>query len=223
MSCRLWSGYYQLESLLNKLHLTARTKWMIQNGTCWIHIRESENKEPQKFITQLQYSQVSAAEANAKSIPGDTEADERGRTQRHGYVFDSCEVAQEGSRACSRHCWWGAELSQWQSSVEHQIDACQKCARDMHRPASPACCSVGVQLHFPSDSHVSREPGITCRSMECPWLYALQSEGPVQLFPVYPCIEDTVPCYRRSAGMWFNLPFSSTEDIIDFQLHFFLG
>lgn len=144
---------------------------------------------------------MSAAEPNAKSIPGDTEADERRRTQRYNYVFDSCEVAQEGRRACSRHCWQGAELSQWQNSVEHEIDACQKCARDMRLPAFPACCSVGVQLHFPRESHVSREPGITYRNMECPWLYALQSEGPGQLSPLYPCIEDTVLCYRRSAGM----------------------
>lgn len=78
---------------------------------------------------------------------------------------------------------------------------CQKCTRDMLLPAFPACCSVGVQLHFPRESHVSQEPGITHRNMECAWLYALQSEGPGQLSPVYPCIEDIVLCYRRSAGM----------------------
>lgn len=98
---------------------------------------------------------------------------------------------------------------------------------EMRHGHAPPCFSCllfsGGALHFPRDPQVSREPGVTIRNTECPWLYALQSEGAVQLSSVYPCIEDIVLYYRRSAGMWFNLPFSSTEDIIDFQFHIFLS
>lgn len=65
--------------------------------------------------------QVSAAEPNAKIIPGHTWSftvrNERGRNQRYNYVFESCKVPQEGNWVCRRHCRWGAELSRWQNNT----------------------------------------------------------------------------------------------------------